>query len=141
MLLMEVFSECIQSCVKKGKLDTLVLIIERCKAMDQTIALCPPWSVCNYIVEIVMQDDNSKLAFYEFMVKWIARGEMARPPVHLSMDERLVLLAFGIAGRTFSSTLLDASWAIVRRSLRQKNTPSPASYICSSLAGQFIEGL
>ena len=111
--------------------------------MDQNIALCPPWSVCNYIVEIVMQDHNSKLAFYalEFMVKWIARGEMARPPVHLSMDEGLVLSALGIAGRIFSSTLLDASWAIVRRSLRQKNTPSPASYICSSLAGQFTEDL
>ncbi|XP_030514726.1 pentatricopeptide repeat-containing protein At1g26460, mitochondrial [Rhodamnia argentea] len=131
MLSMEIFTECVQSCVKKGRLDTLVLIIERCKAMDQNKALCPSWSLCNYIAEVAMQDDNSKLAFYalEFMAKWIARGEMARPPVHLSVDEGLVLSALGTAGRTFSSTLLDASWAILRRSLRQKNTPSPASYL------------
>ncbi|KAF8034601.1 hypothetical protein BT93_C0799 [Corymbia citriodora subsp. variegata] len=54
---------------------------------------------------------------------------MARPPVHLSMEEGLVLSAFGTARRTFSSTLLDASWAILRQSLQQKNTPSPALYL------------
>jgi hypothetical protein len=99
--------------------------------MDQNKALCPPWNMCNFIAEVAMQEDNSKLAFYslEFMAKWIARGEQARPAVLLSVDEGLVLSALGTAGRTYSSSLLDASWAILRHSLRQKKAPNPESYL------------
>ncbi|KAB1222032.1 hypothetical protein CJ030_MR2G018524 [Morella rubra] len=131
MLSMRVFTECVQSCVNKGRLDTLVSIIERCKTMDQNKALCPPWNLCNFIAESAMQEDNSKLAYFalEFMAKWIARGEQARPAVLLSVDEGLVLSAIGTAGRTYNSSLLDASWAILRRSLRQKKPPNPESYL------------
>jgi hypothetical protein len=34
MLSMKVFTECVQSCVNKGRLDTLISIIERCKVHD-----------------------------------------------------------------------------------------------------------
>ncbi|KAI4387530.1 hypothetical protein MLD38_005356 [Melastoma candidum] len=130
MLSMKVFTDCVQGCAKQGRLDTLVSVIERCRAMDQNKALCPPWRLCNYITEVALQDDNSKLAFYalEFMAKWIARGELARPAVVLSVDEGLILSALGTAGRTYNSTLLDASWAILKRSLRQTK-PSAESYL------------
>ncbi|XVF85823.1 hypothetical protein PTKIN_Ptkin17bG0148600 [Pterospermum kingtungense] len=106
-LSMRVFTECVGCCVNQGRLDTLVTIIESCKA------------------------DNSKLAFYalEFMAKWIAQGENARPPFLLSVDEGLIVSALATAGRTYNSNLLDGSWAILRRSLRQKKVPSPASFL------------
>ncbi|XP_044494728.1 pentatricopeptide repeat-containing protein At1g26460, mitochondrial-like isoform X2 [Mangifera indica] len=131
MLSMKVFTECVQSCVNEGRLDVLVSIIEKCKTMDQNKALCPTWIMCNYIAEVAVQEDNSRLAFYalEFMAKWIAQGDNARPPVLLSVDEGLVVLVLGTAGRTYSQTLLDASWAILRRSLRQKKAPNPESYL------------
>ncbi|KAJ0095823.1 hypothetical protein Patl1_16671 [Pistacia atlantica] len=131
LLSMKVFSECVRSCVTKGRLDTLVSIIEKCKTMDQNKALCPTWIMCNYIAEVAIQEDNGSLAFYalEFMAKWIARGENARPPVFLSVDEGLVVSVLGTAGRTYSQALLDASWAILRRSLRQKKAPNPESYL------------
>lgn len=99
--------------------------------MDQNKALCPAWNLCYYIAEIATREDNSKLAYYalEFMAKWIARGEQARPAVMLSVDEGLVISALGTAGRTFNPPLLDASWAILRRSLRQKKAPNPESYL------------
>lgn len=83
------------------------------------------------MADVAMQEDNSKLAFYalEFMAKWIARGENARPPVQLSVDEGLVVSLLGTACRTYNQTLLDASWAILRRSLRQKKNPEPQSYL------------
>ncbi|KAF8389719.1 hypothetical protein HHK36_024238 [Tetracentron sinense] len=131
MVSMRVFTECVQSCVNKGRLDTLASIIEKCKTMDQNKALCPSWRVCNYIADVAMQENNSKLAFYalEFLAKWIARGEKTRPPVLLSVDEGLVVSALGTAGRTYNATLLDASWAILRRSLRQKRAPNSESYL------------
>ncbi|XP_059447301.1 pentatricopeptide repeat-containing protein At1g26460, mitochondrial [Corylus avellana] len=131
MLSTKVFTECVKSCVDKGRLDTLVSIIERCKTMDQNKALCPAWNLCYYIAEIALREGNSQLAYYalEFMAKWIARGEQARPAVLLSVDEGLVLSALGTAGRTYSPSLLDASWAILRRSLRQKKAPNPESYL------------
>lgn len=131
MVSMKVFTVCVRSCVNKDRLDTLVSIIERCKAMDQNKSLSPSWHMCNFIAEVAMQNDNSKLAFYalEFMAKWIARGENARPSVLLSVDEGLVVSALATAGRTYSSTLLDASWAILRRSLRQKKAPKPESFL------------
>lgn len=131
MLSTKVFTECVRSCVFQGRLDTLGSIIERCKTMDQNKALCPAWNLCYYIAEIATREDNSKLAYYalEFMAKWIARGEQARPAVMLSVDEGLVISALGTAGRTFNPPLLDASWAILRRSLRQKKAPNPESYL------------
>ncbi|KAL2455394.1 Pentatricopeptide repeat-containing protein, partial [Abeliophyllum distichum] len=131
MLSMNVFTECVRSCVQNVRLDTLVSVIERCKKMDQNKSLCPPWGACNYIADVAMQADNSELTYYalEFMAKWIARGENARPPVQLSVDEGLVVSALGTAGRTYNSKLLDGSWAILKRSLRQKKIPNPESYL------------
>ncbi|XVE85751.1 hypothetical protein DITRI_Ditri17bG0116100 [Diplodiscus trichospermus] len=130
-LSMGVFTECLWCCVNQGRLDTLVTVIERCKTTDQNKALCPNWNLCNYLAEVAMLEDNSKLAFYalEFTAKWIARGENARQPFLLSVDEGLIVSALASAGRTYSSNLLDASWAILQRSLREKKMPSPESFI------------
>ncbi|KDP41295.1 hypothetical protein JCGZ_15702 [Jatropha curcas] len=131
MLTSRAFSDCVSSCVNKGRLDTLVSVIEKCKTMDQNKALSPNWNMCNFIAEVAMQEDNSKLAYYalEFMARWTAQAENARPAVLLSVDEGLVVSGLATAGRTYSSTLLDASWAILRRSLRGKKNPNPESYI------------
>ncbi|KAK9063644.1 hypothetical protein SSX86_017515 [Deinandra increscens subsp. villosa] len=136
MLSVNVFTECVKSCVDTGRLDTLVSIIERCKKMDQNKALCPPWNLCNYIMNVAMHTDNSELAYYglEFMAKWIARGEIARPPVLLSVDEGLIVNALTTAGRNYNSKLLDGTWAILKRSLRQKRVPSPESYLAKIFA-------
>ncbi|KAL4574323.1 hypothetical protein LXL04_021152 [Taraxacum kok-saghyz] len=136
MLSLEVFTECVSTCINTGRLDTLVSIIERCKKMDQNKALCPPWNLCTYIIDIAMQSDNSELAYYalEFMARWIARGENARPPVLLSVDEGLVVNALSTAGRNYHSKLLDATWAVLKRSLRQKKVPSPESYLAKIYA-------
>lgn len=113
------------------------------QTMDQNKALSPSWNMCIFIADIAMQEDNSKLAFYalEFMARWIARGENARGPVLLSVDEGLVVSALGTAGRTYSSTLLDASWAILRRSLRQKKAPQPESYLAKIYADAALGNL
>ncbi|MBA0592878.1 hypothetical protein Gorai_009844 [Gossypium raimondii] len=68
-LSIKVFTECIACCVSQGQLDTLVMLIERCRLDDLLIAKC----YFEY-AEAVMQADNSKLSFYdlEFMAKWIA---------------------------------------------------------------------
>ncbi|KAL5553645.1 hypothetical protein UlMin_041046 [Ulmus minor] len=131
VLSMKVFCDCVRAYVSFGRLDALVSILDRCKSMEQNKALCPTWRLCNEIAEIAMQEDNSKLAYHalEFMAKWIARGDQAKPPVSLSVDEGLLVAALGTAGRTYSSTLLDASWAILRRSLRGKKAPNPESYL------------
>ncbi|XP_076952382.1 pentatricopeptide repeat-containing protein At1g26460, mitochondrial-like [Bidens hawaiensis] len=136
MLSVVVFTECVRSCVNTGRLDTLVSIIERCKKMDQNKALCPPWNLCNYIMDVALNKDNSELAFYglEFMAKWIAHGENARPPVLLSVDEGLVVNALATAGRTYNSKLLDGTWAILKRSLRQKKVPNPETYLAKIYA-------
>ncbi|KHN03646.1 Pentatricopeptide repeat-containing protein, mitochondrial [Glycine soja] len=131
VLSMKVFMNCAGSCVNKGRLDTLVTIIERCRASDQNKALCPNWDLCNFIVEIATREDNSKLAFYglEFMAKWIVKGERQRPPIYISVDEGLVLSALLTAGRTYNTDLLVASWAVLDRSLRKKKAPNPESYL------------
>lgn len=136
MLSVEVFTECVRNCINTGRLDTLVSIIERCKKMDQNKALCPPWNVCNNIIDVATQSDNSELAFYgfEFMARWIARGENARPPVLLSVDEGLIVNALTTAGRNHNSKLLDGTWAILKRSLRQKKVPSPEAYLAKIFA-------
>ena len=83
-----------------------------------------------------MQADHSKLVCFslEFFARWIARGENARPPVLLSVDEGLLVSALGTAGRTYDTTLLDAAWSILRRSLRQKRAPNPESYLARIFA-------
>lgn len=95
--------------------------------------------MCIFMAEAAMQEDNSKLAFYalEFMGKWIHRGDNSRVPVLLSIDEGLVVSALAMAARTYSSTLLDLSWVIIRRSLRHKKAPQPETYltkICADAA-------
>ncbi|KAH0464348.1 hypothetical protein IEQ34_007134 [Dendrobium chrysotoxum] len=136
MLSSSVFTEYVQSCVSTGKLDTLALIIEKCKTTDQNKALSPTWKLCNYIADVAMQADHSKLAFFalEFLARWIARGENARPPILLSVDEGLVASALATAGRTFDSTLIDASWSVLKRSLRQKRAPNPETYLAKIYA-------
>ncbi|KAK7309857.1 hypothetical protein RJT34_06938 [Clitoria ternatea] len=131
MLSMAVFRECVKRCVNKRRLDTLVTVIERCRTTEQNKALCPSWNMCNFIAEIALQEDNSKLAFYglEFMAKWMVKGERARPPVFLSVDEGLVLSALLTAGRTYSSELLGAAWAVLDRSLRKTKAPNPESFL------------
>ncbi|KAJ4916606.1 Pentatricopeptide repeat-containing protein [Raphanus sativus] len=131
MLSTTVFSECVRSCVAKGRTDTLVSIIERCKALDRNKSLCPSWILCTYMAEVATQEDNSKLAFYafEFMYNWINRGEMARPSVLLSVDEGLVVSALATAARTCNPTLVDGSWMILKRSLRGKKAANPAAYV------------
>ncbi|CAN1838822.1 Pentatricopeptide repeat-containing protein At1g26460, mitochondrial [Linum perenne] len=52
------------------------------------------------------------------MANWLTRGETARPAIHLSVDEGIIVAALAAAGRTYSPTLLDASWQILRHSLR-----------------------
>ncbi|KGN47649.1 pentatricopeptide repeat-containing protein At1g26460, mitochondrial [Cucumis sativus] len=131
MLSLKAFSECVRSCVRKGRLDTLVSVIDKCKATVENKALSPTWNSCYDIAIAATQQDNSKLAYYalEFMAQWIARGENARPPVHLSVDEGLVVSTLGTAGRTYSSSLLDAAWSVLKRSLRQKKVPNPESFL------------
>ena len=99
--------------------------------MDQNKDLCPPWGLCKFLADVALQADHSKLSYFalEFLARWIARGEKARPPVLLSADEGLVISALGVAARTYSLSLLDASWAILRRSLRDKRLPMPESYL------------
>ncbi|KAJ6820393.1 putative disease resistance proteinisoform X1 [Iris pallida] len=136
MVSSSVFSDCVRSCVNAGRLDTLASIIEKCKASDQNKALCPNWNLCNHIADVALQADDSKLTFLalEFLARWIVRGEVARPPVLLSVDEGLIVSALGTAGRTFNSTLLDASWSILRRSLRQKRAPNPETFLAKLYA-------
>lgn len=131
MLSSSVFMDCVRRCVNTGRLDTLSSIIEKCKTTDQNKALSPTWNMCNTMADVALQADNSKLAFYalEFLYRWIVRGENARPPILLSVDEGLVVSALSAAGRTYNSTLIDASWSILRRSLRQKRDPNPQSYL------------
>ncbi|KAF5956935.1 hypothetical protein HYC85_004160 [Camellia sinensis] len=90
ILSVNVFTECVRNCVNKGRLDTLVSIIERCKKMDQNKALCPPRNLCNYIADVAMEEDSSE---------------------------------------TNNAKLLDGSWVILKRALRQKKVPNPESYL------------
>lgn len=135
-LSMDLFMKCVRSCVKQGRLDTLVAIIEKCRATDQNKALCPSWKLCIFIAEVAIRADNSKLAYYglEFMARWIVKGERARPPVLLSVDEGLAVSALMTAGRTYNSELLGAAWAVLDRSLRKKKLPNPESYLAKIYA-------
>ncbi|KAG0485476.1 hypothetical protein HPP92_009331 [Vanilla planifolia] len=136
MLSSSVFTEYVRSCVNSGRLDTLALIIEKCKTTDQNKALSPAWKLCNYIAEVAMQADHSKLSYFalEFLARWIARGENARPPIHLSVDEGLIASALCTAGRTYDSTLIDASLSVLKRSLREKRAPNSETYLAKIYA-------
>lgn len=96
---------------------------------------CANWSLSNHAAEAASLADNKDLAYYsiEFLAKWIARGEDASPSVQLSVSEGLVMSTLGTASRTYSSKLLEASWSVLKRSLRKK-TPSPESYIAKITA-------
>ncbi|KAF5943073.1 hypothetical protein HYC85_020715 [Camellia sinensis] len=107
ILSVNVFTECVRNCVNKGRLDTLVSIIERYKNK----ALCPPRNLCNYIADVAMEEDSSEL------------------PVLLSVDEGLVVSAIGTTGRMYTAKLLDGSWVILKRVLCQKKVPNPESYL------------
>lgn len=106
------------------------------QATDQNKALCPSWNLCIDIADVALQADHSKLAYFSlgFLARWISRGENARPPVLLSVDEGLVVSALGTAGRMYDSTLLDAAWSVLRHSLRQKRAPNPESYLARIFA-------
>lgn len=99
--------------------------------MDQNKALCPMWHVCTTMAEVAMQEDNTRLAFYslEFLAMWIARGEKEKPSTIYTVDEGLVVSMLCTAARNYNQTLLDASWAILGRSLRQKKVPSPECFL------------
>lgn len=143
MLSSSVFTEYVHTCVNTGRLDSLAVVIEKCKTTDQNKALCPAWKFCNFIADVAMQADHSKLAFLalEFLARWIVRGENARPPVLLSIDEGLVVSALGTAGRTFNSDLLDASWSVLNRSLRRKRAPNPETFLAKIFAYASIGNL
>ncbi|KHG18043.1 hypothetical protein F383_04060 [Gossypium arboreum] len=102
-LSIKVFTECIACCVSQGQLDTLATLIERCRKQIR-IEVYNQIGVCATILQ--------KL-----------------PPFLLSVDEGLIVSALATAGRTYSSNLLDASWAILRCSLCQKKVPSPESFL------------
>ncbi|KAJ8548009.1 hypothetical protein K7X08_021245 [Anisodus acutangulus] len=135
-LSMNVFNECVRSCVFNNRLDILVSIIDRCKKTDQNKGLLPPWNMCTHLADIALQADNSELAFssLDFFVKWIVRGESVRPPVLLTVDEGLLVAALGTAGRTYNAKLLNGAWEVLKRSLRQTRAPSPESFLAKIYA-------
>ncbi|MCD7469592.1 hypothetical protein HAX54_008732 [Datura stramonium] len=135
-LSMNVFNECVRSCVFNSRLDILVSIIERCKKTDQNKGLLPPWNMCTHLADVALQADNSELAFssLEFFVKWVVRGESVRPPVLLTVDEGLLVAALGTAGRTCNAKLLNGAWEVLKRSLRQMRSPNPESFLAKIYA-------
>lgn len=140
MISSTVFADCVRECIRSGRLDTLASVIEKCKATDKNKVLCPQWAWCIGIAEAAFEANNSKLAMFalEFLARWMARGERASPPIHLSVDEGLVLSALSAAGRTCSTDLLNAAWSILRKSLRQKRAPTPEAYLAKIYAHSSI---
>ncbi|KAJ0973928.1 hypothetical protein J5N97_015893 [Dioscorea zingiberensis] len=55
MVSMNVFTDCVRSCVTARRLDVLASIIEKCKTTDPNKSLCPPWNLCNYIADVAKQ--------------------------------------------------------------------------------------
>lgn len=110
------------------------------QATDQNKVLCPPWSWCVEIAEAAFEANNSKLGLFalEYLARWIARSERVIPPLHLSVDEGLVLSALSAAGRTCSTDLLNAAWSILRKSLHQKRAPTPEAYLAKIYAHSSI---
>lgn len=135
-LSMNVFNECVRSCIYNNRLDTLVSINEKCKKTVQNKGLMPPWNMCTHLADVALQADNSEVAFssLEFFVKWIIRGENQKPPVLLTVDEGLLVAALGTAGRTYNGKLLNGAWEVLKRSLRQMRTPNPESFLAKIYA-------
>ncbi|KAM3359148.1 pentatricopeptide repeat-containing protein, mitochondrial [Capsicum galapagoense] len=135
-LSMNLFNECVRSCIFKNRLDILVSIIERCKKTDQNKGLLPSWNMCTHLADVALQADNSELAFssLDFLVRWVVRGENVRPPVLLTVDEGLLLAALGTAGRTCNAKLLTGAWEVLKRSLRQTRDPNPESFLAKIYA-------
>lgn len=135
-LTMNIFTECVRTCVTKRRVDTLVSIIERCKTMDQNKALCPTWNMCNVLAQFAIQNDSSELAFssLEFMAKLISRGENSSPKIYYSTDEGLIVSILATAGRTCNPKLLEASWQILRLSLGKKKAPNPETFLAKIYA-------
>ncbi|XP_078430211.1 tetratricopeptide repeat (TPR)-like superfamily protein [Wolffia australiana] len=121
----------VRRCIDGGKLNELTSVVEKCKNMDQNKALIPPWGMANRLAEAAIQADHSKLCYYalESLCRWISRGENAGPPATLAIEEGLVVSILGVAARTYNTVLLDASWEILRRSLRGKRLPIPETYL------------
>ncbi|KAL5197032.1 hypothetical protein ABZP36_000544 [Zizania latifolia] len=124
---------------RSGRLDSLTSVIEKCKATDKNKVLCPQWSWCTEIAEAAFEANNSKLALFalEFLARWIACSEHVTP-LHLSVDEGLLISALSTAGRTYSTDLLNAAWSILRKSLCQKRAPTPEAYIAKIYAHSSI---
>lgn len=139
-LSLTVFTDYVRACVRSGRLDTLASIIEKCKTTDKNKVLCPQWAWCIDIAEAAFGANNSKLALFalEFLARWIARGEIVKPPVQLSVNEGLVISALSAAGRTYSADLLNAAWSLLRKSLRQKRAPTPETYLAKIYAHSSI---
>ncbi|KAJ4815412.1 hypothetical protein LUZ62_027978 [Rhynchospora pubera] len=126
-----VYNGCIQFLLNSNKPDTATSFIDKCKASAENKNLVPTWNLCHHIAEVAFRSDNSKLAYQslEYFARWIERGEKTRPQVQLSVDEGLAAAALGTASRTYDSKLLDGSWQILKRSLRQKKLPNPETYL------------
>ncbi|CAI9094625.1 OLC1v1030391C1 [Oldenlandia corymbosa var. corymbosa] len=99
--------------------------------MEQNKDLCPSWNLCNEIADIALQSDHCELAFFslQFMARWIARGEIERPPLLWPVDHGLIVSALATAGRTYNPKLLEASWSILKRTSRGDTVPSPECYL------------
>ncbi|RLM84584.1 pentatricopeptide repeat-containing protein [Panicum miliaceum] len=139
-LSLTIFTDYVRACVRSGRLDTLASIIEKCKTTDKNKVLCPQWAWCIDIAEAAFEANNSKLALFalEFLARWIVRGENAKPPAQLSVNEGLVISALSAAGRTYSTDLLNAAWSLLRKSLRQKRAPTPDTYLAKIYAHSSI---
>ena len=99
--------------------------------------------MCNTLAQVAIQNQNSRLAFLAlgFIAKWIAAGEKGSPPIYRSADEGLLVSALNTAARTYDSTLLDASWAILRKSLRGRKHPEPDAYLAKIRAQSLLGNL
>lgn len=114
--------------------------------MDQNKALSLNWNSCLQMLDYAVKVDNSELAFngLEFMAKLMIKSENKQPPRYLSVEEGLVVSLLATAGRTYSKKLLDASWTILKRSLRQQKVASAETYIArihahASLGNQHLQ--
>ncbi|KAF3323375.1 pentatricopeptide repeat-containing protein [Carex littledalei] len=126
-----IYNGCIQFLLIFNKPDAATSFIDKCKASAANKNLVPTWNLCHHIADVAFKSESSKLAYQslEFFARWIEHGEKERPQVLLSVEEGLSLAALGTASRTYDSKLLDGSWQILKRSLRQKKVPNPETYL------------
>ncbi|MBA0743980.1 hypothetical protein Gogos_006626, partial [Gossypium gossypioides] len=86
------------------------------KLLDECIACCVSQSQLDTLVTLIERCRLDDLL-------------VAKCCFEYGVDEGLIVSALATAGRTYSSNLLDASWAILRCSLCQKKVPSPESFL------------